>query len=130
MIVLSYRRDLQTYLLLDAEATRIDILDLIGMDLPLSVHNDDVVLVYFAGHGSPEVHPGLGQASRFLVCHDGVFSFHLLAELSASGTGAVVGLPTLYDIVFSRVRARTGGRQNPVLWGNLKGASLPRLVAG
>ena len=216
-----YHQDLRTHLLLDADARRADVIDLIGTDLSLSAREQDIVLVYFAGHGSPEVHPSLDQASRFLVCHDsrremllssaidigtdlprlaarlpvrlvlfvldacfsgysggrgiigpalehrrrtyrpslrleelplgeglafmtaasddevaweeealghGVFSFHLLSELAAAGAGTVVGLATLYDLVFSRVRARTGGRQNPVLWGNLKGASLPRFV--
>jgi len=57
----------------------------------------------------------------------GVLSFYLLSELAAAGAGEVVGLATLYDLVAAQVRARTVGRQNPVLWGSLQGASLPRL---
>ncbi|HEX6470123.1 MAG TPA: caspase family protein [Streptosporangiaceae bacterium] len=210
-----------TYPLLDSAATRANIIDFIGVELPGQSRKDDIVLIYFAGHGSPEIHPGLDRLSRFLVCHDttragllstaidvrmdlgrlaarftsrlvlfvldacfsgygggrgiagprleerrrlnrprprldalplgaglvflaacaddevaweeprlghGLFSYHLLAELSTPGSTDVIGLPTLYDLIYERVRAQSGGRQNPILWGNVQGARLPRLI--
>jgi uncharacterized caspase-like protein len=212
--------DLRFELLVDQHATRTNILDLVGRDIAGSVASDDLVLVYFAGHGSPEIYPDLDETSRFLVCHDsrrdalfstgidlasdvprllsrlrsrlqlfifdacfsgysggrgivgthlerhrrlhrasarlrtlplgrgtavmsaasddevaieppslrhGIFSYHLLHALSAPGPEGTVPIPTLYDTVFAEVNAFTQGRQNPVLWGTVAGAGLPRL---
>lgn len=63
----------------------------------------------------------------------GVFSYYLqevLREASPSETRAVIGVGTTYDNVAERVAGFTGGRQHPVLWGNVVGASLPRLRPG
>ncbi|MER7365079.1 caspase family protein [Nonomuraea wenchangensis] len=60
----------RVHLLVDRQATRAGILDLAGVELPQVVGPSDVVVFFFAGHGSPEVHPGLDTVSRFLVCHD------------------------------------------------------------
>jgi uncharacterized caspase-like protein len=211
--------DITVRLLLDGAATRRSVLHAVGAELPARVHADDMVLFYFAGHGSPELLPGVDELSRFLVCHDsarnsllssaidvaadlarlavrlpgrlvlfvidacfsgyaggrgiagaaleerrrrhrpaarmadlalgsgiaylsacgddevaaedralrhGVFTYHLLRQLTASGEPrATIGLPTLYDLVFQQVHSYSAGRQNPVLWGNIKGANLP-----
>jgi uncharacterized caspase-like protein len=211
-----------TYLLTNADATRARVLHLVGTVLARFASADDVLLFYFAGHGSPEVAGGRSTASRFLVCHDtlraglfttgidvtvdlvrvagrtsarlvmfvldacfsgysggrgivgaemetyrdehrpglrladldlgsgvaylsaasdtevawenedlghGVFSYYFLSELATDGPSAV-GLATLYDRVHAQVRSFTKHRQNPVLWGNLTGAALPRLGTG
>jgi len=218
-----YRDDIRTHLLVDVEATRSNILDLAGRQLPTSIGEDDLAVFYFAGHGSPELVPGLDDASRYLVCHDssrdqlmasaidvavdlpriaarcrcrmllflldacfsgysggrgivglrlasarragrpgvrlrdlplgeglafiaaatddqvaweepalahGVFSYHLLSALLAAGQGEVIGVASLYNTLFTRVRAHTDGRQTPVLWGRVTGAGLPRLRRG
>lgn len=215
-------KDVTLHLLLDREATRGRILHLIGVDVAQRAGPDDIVLFYFAGHGSPELLPGLDELSRFLICNDtmreslfssaidvgtdltrlaarlparlvlfvidacfsgygggrgivgpvleeqrrlhrparrladlalgsgvvymsacgddevaaedgmfghGVFTHYLLRELQAPGQSGTIGLPTLYDLLFRQVHTYTGGRQNPVLWGNkVRGASLPRLT--
>jgi uncharacterized caspase-like protein len=65
-----YRNDITVYPLLDENATRANVLDLIAVDLSRSAAPEDIVIIFFAGHGSPEVYPSLDVASRFLVCHD------------------------------------------------------------
>lgn len=57
-------------LLLDEEATKRSLMVTIGEDLPRSIRHGDVVLLYFAGHGTPETNNGPDKASRYLVVHD------------------------------------------------------------
>ncbi|HEV2371606.1 MAG TPA: caspase family protein [Streptosporangiaceae bacterium] len=214
-------QDVTVYSLLDRHATRKAILRMVDVDVARSLAKDDVLIFYFAGHGSPELRPGLDELSRFLVCYDttreslfasaiditadlgrlaarlparlvifiidacfsgygggrgiagplvaerrrlnrpairladlalgsgilylaacsddevaaeegelghGTFTYHLLEQLTAPGETPAIGLPTLYDRVFSQVHAHSAGRQNPVLWGTMRGASLPRLA--
>ncbi|WP_433510667.1 caspase family protein [Nonomuraea sp. CA-143628] len=216
-----YASSVQVHSLVDDQATRSGIIDLVGVRLARIVDPRDAVLIFFAGHGSPEIHPGLDKVSRFLVCHDtqrhallssaievhtdlarlasrlnarlvvfildacfsgysdgrgitgpllaeqrrthrprirlenlplgsgtiflsacaddevaredgtlghGVFSYYLLEQLRSPGATNVIGLASLYDLVFHQVRDYSNGRQNPVLWGDLKGAGLPRLL--
>jgi uncharacterized caspase-like protein len=213
--------EVTVHLLLEADATRAKILHAVGVEVPRRLRQDDLVLCYFAGHGSPELVPGQGHLSRFLICHDtiresllataidieadlsrlavrlcarlvlfvidacfsgygggrgitgpvleeqrrlhrpalrladlalgsgtvylsacgddevagedgllghGVFSHYFLLQLGASGQTPTIGLATLYDLVFRQVHTYSGGRQNPTLWGNVKGGSLPRLA--
>ncbi len=55
---------------LDQEATKRKIMTSIGEDLPRSVGKDDVVLLYFSGHGSPETDGSPDEVSRYLITHD------------------------------------------------------------
>lgn len=216
----SLSADITVHTLLDRDATRGNVLRLVGVDIARQVKSDDIVMFFFAGHGSPEVYPGLDTLSRFLVCADteresllsgaldiqadltrlatrlparlvlfiidacfsgygggrgicgpiiaerrrlhrpaarladlalgsgvvyiaacgddevareddtlghGVFTYHLLRQLRKVSESETIGLPTLYDLVFRQVHGYSAGRQNPVLWGNVKGAGLPRL---
>jgi uncharacterized caspase-like protein len=217
----SLTHDIEVHSLLDADATRTNVLKLIGVDVARQAKPNDIVLFFFAGHGSPEIYSGLDKISRFLVCHDtltdsllstsldvqsdlarvvarlqaqtnifmidacfsgfeggrgicgpiiaerrrqhrtaarlddlklgtgtiflgacgndevaaetrdlghGVFTYHLLQYLQGPGDSHIIGIPTLYDLVYRNVHSFTAGRQNPVLWGNMKGASLPRFT--
>ena len=56
--------------LTDEDATRDNVLHLIGTDLANRTSTDDIVLFYFAGHGSPETISNVMTATRFLACHD------------------------------------------------------------
>jgi uncharacterized caspase-like protein len=56
--------------LLDSEATRDAIMKAIGEDLPRAEKAEDIILLYFAGHGSPESQDSPHQASRYLIAHD------------------------------------------------------------
>ena len=58
-----------TYLL-DSEATYRNLRVAIGEDLPRLVHKEDIVLLYFAGHGSPETVASPDDVSRYLIMHD------------------------------------------------------------
>lgn len=57
-------------LLVDEQATRLGIVKAIGEDLPRIQSIDDFILLYFAGHGSPETSGAPDEVSRYLVPHD------------------------------------------------------------
>lgn len=57
-------------LILNEEATKERLLVAIGEDLPRAVEHPDVVLLYFAGHGSPETSGGPDEVTRYLIAHD------------------------------------------------------------
>jgi uncharacterized caspase-like protein len=62
--------DLRLRLLIDEQATRKAIVTAIGEHLPRQVGREDVVLLYFAGHGSPETSEAPDRFSRYLIAHD------------------------------------------------------------
>ncbi|WP_327000399.1 caspase family protein [Dactylosporangium sp. NBC_01737] len=55
---------------LNEEATAKNVKVAIGETLPRTVEEGDVVLVYFAGHGTPETGGGPDDVSRYLIMHD------------------------------------------------------------
>lgn len=57
-------------LLLDEDATRRNLMVSIGEDLPRLSEPDDLILLYFAGHGSPETQSSPDEVSRYLIAHD------------------------------------------------------------
>lgn len=65
-----HRSSIKVYTLLDERATREAVLGLVGSELPTTVTEGDIVLFFFAGHGTPELIPGIDTVSRYLVCHD------------------------------------------------------------
>lgn len=77
--------------LYDADATRDGILRLLGSELPRHVEENDLVTIFFAGHGQTETLPGPAQEKRgYIIPVDGdpgrVFStgipMHQLRELT------------------------------------------------
>ncbi len=61
-------------LLLDEDATKRNLMKVIGDDLPrLAQKADDVILLYFACHGSPETGSCMERTSRYLILHDTEF---------------------------------------------------------
>jgi uncharacterized caspase-like protein len=58
------------HLLRDEEATKENVMVEIGDSLVKVVAQDDVIVLFFAGHGSPETATSLLDASRYLVMHD------------------------------------------------------------
>lgn len=66
--ILSSERTVLT--LLDHDATRDAIVTAIGEILPRTHDVDDVVLIYYAGHGSPEQDRPPDKESRYLIPHD------------------------------------------------------------
>ena len=61
-------------LLLDEEATRRSIMSAIAEDLHRAVEPGDTVLLYFAGHGSPERRGARDRRARYLVPYDAEMS--------------------------------------------------------
>jgi uncharacterized caspase-like protein len=79
-------------LILDEEATREALMVAIGEDLPRVVNEDDVVLLYFAGHGAPETESAPDRISRYLVTHDTRHS-----NVFATGLDMERDLPRLFE---------------------------------
>lgn len=65
--------DLQLTLLLNRDATRKKLMVTIGEDLHRHAKSDDLVLLYFACHGSSETPGRLDDVGRYLVVHDTEF---------------------------------------------------------
>jgi uncharacterized caspase-like protein len=81
--------DRQVTVLLDERATKARITRVITDELPRRVQPDDAVLLYFAGHGSPELEGHGLEPSIHLVAYDTeherlhATSINLLSELAA-----------------------------------------------
>ena len=60
----------KTWLLTDGHATRDKVIHTIGTELAYQAGNDDIVLIYFSGHGSPETTPKIDSLSRYLILND------------------------------------------------------------
>jgi hypothetical protein len=56
--------------LADEQATRSAILGTIGVEVAATATADDIVVVHFSGHGSPELRGGVDDAARYLVPFD------------------------------------------------------------
>ena len=66
-----HEADRSVHVLLDSDATHGEIRSAIGIDLPQRANmQNDIVMIYFAGHGSPETVGGVDDVSRYLVAHD------------------------------------------------------------
>ncbi len=60
----------KTWLLTDGYATRERVKHTIGTELAYQAGKDDIVLLYFSGHGSPETTPQIDSLSRYLILYD------------------------------------------------------------
>ncbi len=75
--------------LLDERATKSRIARVMTDELPREVSEDDDVLIFFAGHGSPEVDVSCGDPSIHVITHDTSFTrlastaINMVSELSA-----------------------------------------------
>jgi uncharacterized caspase-like protein len=56
--------------LLDEEATLRAVRTTIGEDVARAAQPEDVVLLFFAGHGTPETDDRVDRVSRYLIMHD------------------------------------------------------------
>lgn len=84
-------------LLQNEEATCHKITDNISNNISEKALEDDLVLIYFAGHGSPEISLTGDQYSRFLIPHD--TSYH---NIVASALDLESDIRKLFDTVKAR----------------------------
>jgi uncharacterized caspase-like protein len=83
-------RDVQT--LIDKAASRAAIVKAIGEALPRKHSREDLVVVYFAGHGSPEQKEPPDRISRYLVASDTEYD-----QIFATGIGLETDLVSLLE---------------------------------
>lgn len=84
--------EVDTEILLDGDATRRNLMVSIGERLPRVTSEGDVVLLYFAGHGSRETTAGIDDAARYLVTHDTEYE-----SVYATGLDMERELPRLFE---------------------------------
>jgi uncharacterized caspase-like protein len=89
--------EISTCSLYDEAATRPAILKAIGTGLAARAEPEDIVLIHFAGHGSPELNEGANATARYLVPYDAEYD-NLL------GTG--IDMERDLTAVLQRLRAR------------------------
>lgn len=131
----------QISLLLDDAATKARITRVMTDELPQRVRAEDDVLVFFAGHGSPEVDAACGDPSIHAITHDTEYSrlastaINMVTELSSW----VRRLPARHVTVMvdASFNGAAGGRtfEGPGLWSGprtrrLDRVSLNRLAFG
>lgn len=83
--------------LLDGKATKKEILRAVGEVLPRKQTEEDLILIYFAGHGSPEQINPPDHVSRYLVAADTEFE-----QVFATGIGLETEICTLLERQFTR----------------------------
>jgi uncharacterized caspase-like protein len=120
-------------LLVEADATRGAVERILTEELPRRVGVDDVLLLYFAGYGAPEVDPATGDPSCHLVLSDTRY-----ADLSTTAINVVSELgpwlrrlparlvTSVFDASFS---GAPGGRtfEGPGLWSGPRIRRLERV---
>lgn len=128
-------------LLVDERATKARITRVMTDELPRLVGKDDDFLLYFAGHGSPEVDASCGEPSIHAVMHDTDYkhlaatAINLVSELSAWVRRLEArSIAVVLDASFN---GAAGGRtfEGPGLWSGprtrrLDRVSLNRLAFG
>lgn len=88
----------QLQLLTNNHATKQAVVRAIGENLSRTVHEDDIVLLFFAGHGSPETTSSIDKTSRYLILYDTDYE-----NIFATGLDMERELPL---ICFERIRAK------------------------
>lgn len=90
----------RSILLLDAEATRSNILDAIGNDIASQATAEDIVLLHFSGHGSPEI----GQKERIHQTHQYLIPYDAKYD---NIYGTAIDMEEGLRSLLSRLRAKT-----------------------
>lgn len=123
----------QVTVLLDERATRARITRALADELPRQVEEDDDVLVYFAGHGSPEVDVSCGAPSIHAITHDTEY-----ARLASTAINMVSDLAAwvrrlkarhVAVVVDASFNGTAGGRtfEGPGLWSGPRTRRLERV---
>jgi helicase len=133
--------DREVTVLVDEAATKPAVERYLTEDLPRRVAPDDVLLVYFAGYGAPDVDPATADPSVHVVLHDTRFadlsasSLNVVSELSGWLRRLPVGMVT--TVLDASFNGAPGGRsfEGPGLWSgprlrHLERTSCARLAFG
>ncbi len=88
----------KTWLLTNQRATRDIVIHTIGTELAYQVNNDDIVLLYFSCHGSPETTPQVDNLSRYLILHDTDYS-----RIFATGIDLERTIPRLLERISAKL---------------------------
>lgn len=131
----------QITLLVDDRATKSRIARVMTEELPRQISEEDEVLVYFAGHGSPEIDASCGEPSIHAVTHDTDYArlaqtaINMVSELSAWVRRLTARHVAV--VVDASFNGGAGGRtfEGPGLWSGprtrrLDRVSLKRLAFG
>jgi uncharacterized caspase-like protein len=78
--------------LVDEDVTRRNLMVSIGERLPRVTREGDIVMLYFAGHGTPETAATVDDAARYLVLHDTEYE-----SVFATGLDMERELPRLFE---------------------------------
>jgi uncharacterized caspase-like protein len=89
--------DRTLWLLIDQQATKLQIEKTIGESVSRLAREDDIVLLHFSGHGSPEAHGSIDTVSRYLIAYDTEYG-------SIFATGIDMGQEL--KILFQRIRSK------------------------
>lgn len=82
----------QVHLLMDEEATKRNVMVEIGETLPRIANPEDLILLYFACHGSPETEASPDDVSRYIIVHDTEYD-----NIYATGIDMERELPRWYE---------------------------------
>jgi uncharacterized caspase-like protein len=134
------KNEAQLSLLVDQQATRRGILELIGERLPRLVTTEDIVLLFFAGHGTPETEISIDNVARYIVTYDTNYDsiFATAIDMERDLTRLIERIPAKLIVVFldTCFSGKSGGRtfEGPNLAkyraGWRDGAKLPDLDLG
>lgn len=85
-------------LLCNQQATRNAVIEVIGEELARQAQPEDIVVIYFSGHGSPELQGSSDSASRYLIMYDTLYEriFSTAIEMEQE----------MIRMCFSRVKSR------------------------
>jgi len=90
-------KELNTVLLMDAQATLSSVRRSIGEDLARAAERDDLVLLFFAGHGAPELDDLISPPNRYLIMNDTKYD-----QIFSTALDMEVELVRLLDRIRSR----------------------------
>jgi uncharacterized caspase-like protein len=90
--------DQALWLLMDEQATKLQTMKTIGEDVSRLAKEDDIVVLHFSGHGSPETSGSIDKVSRYLVAHDTEYE-----SIFATGIDMERELRTLFHRIRSKL---------------------------
>lgn len=102
------------YLLLNEKATKDQIYNIIGEQIPLFVKKNDIVIIYFASHGSPESYKSNDDVSRYIITsssnYDYIFSTSINMEVDLIKLIERFNAKLTFTILDTCFSGKSGGR--------------------